>query len=96
VSGETATRLMTADDVAERWQVPKSHVYRLERTGKLPSVRLGRYRRFRPDAIEEFERDGGVVMEATSRLRQRASGRSLVPTSAARRCGEHPGPGNRR
>jgi excisionase family DNA binding protein len=51
---------MTADDVAERWQVPKAHVYRLERTGKLPSVRLGRYRRFRLEAIEEFERDGGV------------------------------------
>jgi excisionase family DNA binding protein len=38
-----AGRLLTADDLAERWQVKASHVYRLTRAGALPTVRLGRY-----------------------------------------------------
>lgn len=38
--------LMTADEVAERLQVPRSWVYRAAREGDLPSVRCGRYRRF--------------------------------------------------
>jgi excisionase family DNA binding protein len=48
-------QLLTAEQLAERWQVPKSHVYRLAREGKIPTVALGRYRRFRLDAIEAFE-----------------------------------------
>lgn len=47
--------LLTADQLAERWQVPKSHVYRLTRDGAIPAVRLGRYYRYRLDAIERFE-----------------------------------------
>jgi excisionase family DNA binding protein len=54
-----AQALLTAEQLAERWQVPRSHVYRLAREGKLPTVQLGRYRRWRLAAIEEFERDGG-------------------------------------
>jgi excisionase family DNA binding protein len=53
----TAGRLLTAEDLAERWQVPKGHVYRLTRAGDLPAVKLGRYSRYRPEAIEEWERD---------------------------------------
>lgn len=48
-------QLLTADQLAERWQVPKSHVYRLTREGKIPVVELGRYKRYRLDAIERFE-----------------------------------------
>jgi excisionase family DNA binding protein len=48
-------RLLTADQLAVRWQVPKSHVYRLAREKKIPVVELGRYKRFRLDAIERFE-----------------------------------------
>ena len=48
-------QLLTADQLAQRWQVPKSHVYRLAREGRIPTVELGRYRRFRLDAIERFE-----------------------------------------
>jgi excisionase family DNA binding protein len=48
-------RLLTADELAERWQVPKSHVYRLTREGAIPTVKLGRYYRYRLDAIERFE-----------------------------------------
>ena len=47
--------LLTADELAERWQVPKSHVYRLTREGRIPTVRLGRYYRYRLEAIERWE-----------------------------------------
>ena len=60
--GDNATRpspvLWTADEVAERWQVPKAQVYRLTRTGAVPAVKLGRYYRYRSDAIEAFELSG--------------------------------------
>jgi excisionase family DNA binding protein len=58
--------LLTADELAVRWRVKVSHVYRLTRGGELPAVKLGRYYRYRVDAIERFERDGGV--SATSRM----------------------------
>lgn len=50
-----SSRLLTADELAARWQVPKSHVYRLTRDGHIPAVRLGRYYRYRLAAIETFE-----------------------------------------
>ena len=50
-----AERLLTAEQVAERWQVPTSHVYRLTRQGEIPAVKLGRYYRYRLDALERFE-----------------------------------------
>lgn len=55
-----ATRLLTAEDLAERWSVPKTHPLRLAREGKLPCVRLGKYVRFRVEDIVTFERDGGT------------------------------------
>ena len=48
---------------AERWQVPKSHVYRLAREGQIPTVELGRYRRWRVDAIEQFEQAFNTTKE---------------------------------
>lgn len=57
----TASQLLTADQLAERWQVTKPHVWRLTREDKLPVVRLGgRNLRYRLEAIEEFERQGGL------------------------------------
>jgi excisionase family DNA binding protein len=50
-----AGRLLTAGELAERWQVPKGHVYRLTRDGLIPAVRLGRYYRYRLEAIERWE-----------------------------------------
>ena len=55
-----ASSLLTADDLAVRWQVKPSHVYRLTREKRIPTVKLGRYYRYRADEIEAFERDGGV------------------------------------
>jgi predicted DNA-binding transcriptional regulator AlpA len=54
-------RLLTAGDLAQRWQVPASQVYHLTRLGALPVVRLGRYYRYRVDAIEAWELAGGVT-----------------------------------
>jgi excisionase family DNA binding protein len=34
--------------------VPKSWVYARAREGSIPTVRLGRYYRFRPQALEEW------------------------------------------
>jgi excisionase family DNA binding protein len=50
-----SAQLLTAEQLAERWQVAPAHVYRLAREGKVPVVKLGRYYRFRADAIERFE-----------------------------------------
>lgn len=54
-----AAKLLTAQDVAARWQVPATQVYRLTREGKLDAVKIGRYRRYRLDAVEAFERASG-------------------------------------
>ncbi len=51
-------QLLTAEQLARRWQVPPSHVYRLTREGRIPVVKLGRYYRYRPDAIDHFELRG--------------------------------------
>ena len=59
-----AARLLTADDLSARWQVPASQVYRLARSGSLPTVKLGRYYRFALDEIEAFERGGGGDTDA--------------------------------
>lgn len=46
--------LLTADDVAVLLSVPKSWVYAEARAGRIPHVTLGRYRRFRLEAIEAW------------------------------------------
>jgi excisionase family DNA binding protein len=49
--------LLTAEELASRWQVPVSWIYRKTRSGELPKVPLpGRYYRYRLDTIEAFER----------------------------------------
>jgi excisionase family DNA binding protein len=58
VSAITTPQLLTAEQLARRWQVPPSHVYRLTREGRIPVVKLGRYYRYRPDAIDHFEMQG--------------------------------------
>jgi excisionase family DNA binding protein len=47
-------RLLTADDLAVKLAVPKSWVYAETRAGRLPHVPLGRYRRYREDAVDEW------------------------------------------
>ena len=52
--GCMSTRLLTAAEVAERLGVPRSWVYEQSRAGLIPTVPLGRYRRFRAEAIAAF------------------------------------------
>jgi excisionase family DNA binding protein len=48
-------RLLTADELAARWQVSRDLVYELSRTGKIPVVKLGRCYRYKLDQIENYE-----------------------------------------
>jgi excisionase family DNA binding protein len=45
------TSLLTAQDVATMLKVPVSWVYAASREGRVPTVRLGRYYRYRREAI---------------------------------------------
>jgi hypothetical protein len=47
-----AENLVTAGDVARRLNLPESWVRNEERLGRLPSVRLGKYIRFRLSEVE--------------------------------------------
>jgi excisionase family DNA binding protein len=46
--------LLTADQVARMLGVPKSWVYEQSRKGRIPTVTLGRYRRYRAEAITRW------------------------------------------
>lgn len=46
--------LLTAAEVGELLGVPASWVYEQARRGRIPTVILGRYRRFRRQAIETW------------------------------------------
>ena len=46
--------LLTAEQVAHMLGVPKTWVYEQSRRGVIPTVTLGRYRRYRLEAIEEW------------------------------------------
>jgi excisionase family DNA binding protein len=49
-----AGALLTAQDVAALLRVPVTWVYAEARAGRIPHVTLGRYRRFRREAIEAW------------------------------------------
>jgi excisionase family DNA binding protein len=46
--------LLTAEQVGGLLGVPKSWVYEQSRKGRIPTVTLGRYRRYRAEAIEQW------------------------------------------
>ncbi len=47
-------RLLTADEVAERLSIGLSTAYLLLQRGRLPSVRIGRSVRVRPEDLKRF------------------------------------------
>jgi excisionase family DNA binding protein len=49
--------LLTAGEVADVLGVPKTWVYEQSRLGRIPTVTLGRYRRYRLEAIEAWIRE---------------------------------------
>jgi excisionase family DNA binding protein len=56
-SGETADvseSLLTAEEVAALLSVPVSWVRRETRAGRMPHIRLGRYRRYSSEAVVEW------------------------------------------
>jgi excisionase family DNA binding protein len=48
------TKLLTVDEVAERLGVRKQWVWAQVRAGRMPCVKLGRYRRFREESLEAW------------------------------------------
>lgn len=46
--------LLDAEEVGQMLGVPKSWVWEQSRNGRIPTVRLGRYRRYRREAIERW------------------------------------------
>ena len=61
---QSNARLLTAEQLADRWQVSKAQVYRLARDSRIPAVAIGRYYRFRVVAIEAWEASQEVEAEA--------------------------------
>ena len=52
--GNARPRLLKGDDLADLLQVSRSYAYTLLRRGDIPSVRLGRAVRVRPEDVEDF------------------------------------------
>ena len=52
--GPNAAGLMTAGEIAARLGVKPGWIYRQSRAGRIPTVKLGRYYRYRLDAIEAW------------------------------------------
>ena len=50
-------KLLTADEVAELLGMKTDWVWAQARAGRIPHVRLGRYRRFRESAVEAWLQD---------------------------------------
>lgn len=57
-------QFLNAEQLAERWGVPRSQVYRLTREGKIPAVQLGKYYRYKLAAIEAWEDAANTIGEA--------------------------------
>ncbi len=74
----TDDRLLTAPEVADLLAVPESWVREATRQGRLPYLAIGRYRRYRRQAIEDWlaAQQGGPA--ATVRRRLDLSGDSSL------------------
>ena len=55
-TAESPEPLLTVQDVARRFNVPTSWAYAKAEAGELPSIKLGRYLRFRAADIEAYLR----------------------------------------
>ena len=53
----TDDKLLSVEDVAELLGVKASWVYAESRAGRLPTVMVGRYRRFRRSSVEQWVSD---------------------------------------
>jgi excisionase family DNA binding protein len=64
--------LLTADQVAQMLGVPKSWVYEQSRNGRIPTVTLGRYRRYRAESIAAWVEHLESGREGAARARVRS------------------------
>ncbi len=80
-SGDGNGRLLAAGEVAALLGVPKSWVYAETRAGRIPHIALGRYRRYRRDAIEVWlaNRERGPIPRDVNHR----EGRDSVPRHLA-------------
>ena len=60
---EGMSRLLLPEEAAEILRVHPEWLYRAARRGQVPSVKLGRNVRFRPEDIRRL-RDGGLASDA--------------------------------
>jgi hypothetical protein len=58
---EKEPHFLTRRELAERWRVSIETLKRRERTGKLPSLRLGREARYRMADVLRLEMEGEVL-----------------------------------
>jgi excisionase family DNA binding protein len=79
--------LLTAGEVAELLGVRVSWVYEQSRRGGIPTVTLGRYRRYRREAIEEWIVESELRAEVAGELHSR--GRPRGRPGGARAYTEH-------
>ena len=70
------TRLLTVEEVAERLGVRKQWVWAQARAGRIPCVRLGRYKRFREETLEAWIRslEAGGEQERVAPTRSKING----------------------
>jgi excisionase family DNA binding protein len=54
--GDPPGALLTAEEVSRLLGVPRTWVYEQSRCGRIPTVTLGRYRRYRREAIDAWVR----------------------------------------
>jgi len=54
IEEKTLSRLLNAQEVAAALNMGLSTVYQLVERGELPSIRIGRSVRFRPEDLEKF------------------------------------------
>ena len=53
-------RLLTPEEVSERFQIKPHQVKELARQGKIPAVKLGKFWRFSEDSLKDWMKNGGV------------------------------------
>jgi excisionase family DNA binding protein len=80
--GPNSVQLLDAAQVAALLGVTKEWVYEASRRGAIPVVRLGRYCRYRPDAIEAWigDLEGASAMTSTVRRVPSTSSGALRPS----------------
>ncbi len=81
-------QLLTAEEVARVLALTERYVWRLARAGDLPYVQVGKYRRFKPSAIQVFikerTRSGPRARVRVEQPRPRSGAPRAVPRRRGR------------